>query len=235
MASREIESFVLKFKNLQYAGIKASLTLEAENGEAFVTLKANLGCLPPPSWHREHDQGLRRPVHRSPSYFRRQERRKAATAAAEEETIPAEKAKAPENIDAQPEIFEVAEEATNDKGKKDTNDDDTSKQFECLLSDFHSNWENGLKVHMSRMHSRIDQLDGHTDNCFNDEKYAGSNHYWMKVWLGGAYQSYIDAYDTIEECDLSEDEKNVEKEKLLNARKTALGGSYEHFPPWDMR
>ena len=98
-----------------------------------------------------------------------------------------------------------------------------------------TNCENGLKVHMSRMHSRIDQLDGPTDDCFNDEKYAGSKHYWMKVWLGGAYQSYIDAYDTIEECDLSEDEKNVEKAKLLNARKTALGGSYEYFPPWDKR
>ena len=67
------------------------------------------------------------------------------------------------------------------------------------------------------------------------EKYAGSKLYWMKGWLGGAYQSYIDAFDTIEECDLSEDEKNVEKEKLLNARKTALGGSYEYFPPWDKR
>ena len=62
-------------------------------------------------------------------------------------------------------------------------------------------------VHMSRMHSRIDQLDGHTDECFNDEKYAGSKHYWMKGWLGGAYQSYIDAYSTIEESDLSEEGK----------------------------
>ena len=48
MASNEIESFVYKFKNLQYAGYTATLTLEAENGEAFVTLKACLGGLPPP-------------------------------------------------------------------------------------------------------------------------------------------------------------------------------------------
>ena len=45
----------------------------------------------------------------------------------------------------------------------------------------------------------------------------------MKGWLGGAYQSYLDAYDTIELCDLSENEKEVEKAKLLEARKTALG------------
>ena len=55
----------------------------------------------------------------------------------------------------------------------------------------------------------------------------------MKGWLGGAYQSYIDAYDTLEECDLSENEKNKEKEKLLDARKTALGASFAQFPPWD--
>ena len=127
-----------------------------------MTLKANLGCHPPPpSWHREYDQGPRPPVHRPPAYFRRQERRKAATAVAEEETIQAE---APEDIDSQPEMVEVAEEATNDKEKKDTNNDDSTKQFECILCDFHSYWENGLMVHMSRMHSRIDQPDGHTDN-----------------------------------------------------------------------
>ena len=115
------------------------------------------------SWHG-------RPLHRPPAYFRRHRRCKAATADAEEETIQAEKAEAPENIDSQPEMVEVAEEATNDKEKKDTNNDDSTKQFECLLCDFHSNWENALKVHMSRMHTRIDQLDGHTADCFNDEQ-----------------------------------------------------------------
>ena len=48
-----------------------------------------------------------------------------------------------------------------------------------------------------------------------------------------AYQSYLEAHDTIKNCDFSEDEKNVEKVKLLDARKAALGDSYLHFPPWD--
>ena len=43
-----MESFLWKFKNPQYAGVKASLTFEAENCKAFVTLKADLGILPPP-------------------------------------------------------------------------------------------------------------------------------------------------------------------------------------------
>ena len=86
---------------------------------------------------------------------------------------------------------------------------------------------------MSRKHSKLDQLDGLADENVEGEKYSGSKHYWMKGWLGGAYQSYLDAYDNFELCDLSENEKEVEKAKLLEARKTALGESYAYFPPWD--
>ena len=50
--------------------------------------------------------------------------------------------------------------------------------------------------------------------------------------MGGAYQSFIDAYDVIEESDIHDDEKKIEHEKLLEARKIALGDSYTYFPPW---
>ena len=76
MAHCEVDSFVAKFKNLWYAGIKASLKIEAENGEASVVLSAGLG--PPPS----QGQRIRQ---RGPAYSRRQERRKAAKDAAEQE------------------------------------------------------------------------------------------------------------------------------------------------------
>ena len=69
MASKEIESFVSKFKNLQFAGFKALLPLEADNGEAFVTLKANLGCLTPPSFYHGYYCDPRPPVCRPPAYF----------------------------------------------------------------------------------------------------------------------------------------------------------------------
>ena len=71
MAHCEVDSFVAKFKHLWYAGIKASLKIEAENGEASVVLTAGLGPLPPPP------QG-QRVRQRGPAYARRQERRKAA-------------------------------------------------------------------------------------------------------------------------------------------------------------
>ena len=69
MASSEYESFMFKFKNLQYTEYKASLIFEAENGESFVTLKANLGYLPPlpPPEHRRYDHC---PQAQRSAYFR---------------------------------------------------------------------------------------------------------------------------------------------------------------------
>ena len=85
----EIDSFILKFKNLQYAGQKAILTLEAENGKALISLKAELGYLSPPDYllptqTRYTAAPIVTRLHRSPSYFRRQERRRQAAYAAVE-------------------------------------------------------------------------------------------------------------------------------------------------------
>ena len=78
MAHFEIDSFVVKFKHLCHAGIKASLTLEAENGETVVSLKAGLGHLNAPfAVPSPHGYGHRLPNRqRGPAYQRRQERRK---------------------------------------------------------------------------------------------------------------------------------------------------------------
>jgi hypothetical protein len=80
MAYIEIDSFVEKFKNLWHAGLKASLTVEAEHGQASITLRAGLGSIPPP-FHPPRPQTPR--PYRGPAYHRRQERRQAARAAAE--------------------------------------------------------------------------------------------------------------------------------------------------------
>ena len=78
MTHLEIDSFVVKFKNLCSAGYKATLTLDAEDGKASVCLKANLGYVPPPF---PSAQPYRPPPHGGPSYYRRQGRRKAAQSA----------------------------------------------------------------------------------------------------------------------------------------------------------
>ena len=196
-----------------------------------MTLKASLGCLPPPEYipppvHPDYGHHVP-PVHRSPAYHRRQERRKAARVAAGHEGIQAKQV-CNEVTEEIIEVNPVAEKATDNK-------EESLEKFECTICDFQSNWDNGLKVHMSRMHSRIEQLDGNADNNLEeDENYAGSKHYWMKGWLGGSYQSFIDANKVLEDSELFEDDMKTERAKLLDACKTALGENFMYFPPWDM-
>jgi hypothetical protein len=109
--------------------------------------------------------------------------------------------------------------------------DQAKDAFSCDLCDFSSNWKNGLTIHMIRKHERIEQLDGCGDVEEND-KYMSSAHYWKKGWIGAAFQTYLDALDVIEKSDLSKEEKHVEKIKVLEARKLAIGTSLEFFPPW---
>ena len=43
---------------------------------------------------------------------------------------------------------------------------------------------------------------------------------------------YIDVLKDIEKSTLSEEEKNEEREKVTNGRKTAFGDNFQWFPPW---
>ena len=61
----EVDSFVSKFKHLWHAGVKASLTIEAVNGQASVILSAGLGPIPPPV-HPHGHHGLPPHHHRGP-------------------------------------------------------------------------------------------------------------------------------------------------------------------------
>ena len=233
----ELNSFLYKFKNLQFAGIEATLTLESKDGKAFVSLKADLGHLPPPQCPQPPpflgNDGFHPRQYRGPAYFRRQEKRKAAREAAEKDATKAAQAcgggadpVVMETVD----IHEDAEKADND-AITDISANKT-EMFDCDLCDFSSSWENGLKVHMSRKHSKIEQLDGTVDGDGYDQHYEGSKHYWSKGWLGGAYQSFMDAMETVEKCDMPEDEKETLKETVIRSRKEGLGANFPYFPPW---
>ena len=92
-----------------------------------------------------------------------------------------------------------------------------------------SKWKTGLSVHIAKMHSRIEHLDGHAE-ILTDEEFK----YKAKRNLGGGYQTYIDALEVVvEDIDLSEEEKNQEKAGIFEARKDALGENYKYFPPWN--
>ena len=234
MADCEVDSFVNKFKFLCSAGYKATLTIEASEGEAFVTLKTGLGHIVPPC-------PIKKSYRRGPSYQRRQERRQAARAAAAA-------ASSSQTTVQEGDVKDIAEESSNVLGPVETDSgmnasepaDKAGDDFSCEICDFRSNWANGLAIHMTRKHGNIEQLDGSSSMCEDsekekDEKYSRTVHYWKELRLGFGYQTFLDAIEVIESCDMSENEKEVEKEKVLEARKLALGPSFKFFPPWDSK
>ena len=86
---------------------------------------------------------------------------------------------------------------------------------------------------MARKHSKIDQVDGISDNT-DDEKYAyaDTKWYWETGILGTVYQTFLDANEIIDNSDLTEDVKEMERSKILEARKDAFGENFRYFPPW---
>lgn len=282
MTVNELDSFLGKFKHLWHAGLKASLNLEAENGEASITLKVGLGYIPPP----HSFQGPNGQSHRGPAYRRRQERRKAAklvphpakapvqeqekvdnvderdsidTLAEEvieaEKAVAAEKAVVAEKVTEADEINQAeeakvrekdkrGEEARNDKvaeevtGNARGNEapkraEQAAKEFNCELCDFRSSWKNGLSVHMTKKHSKIEQLDGNSDTIeAENDDYQSTKHYWASGYLGTAYQTYLDAVKIIDNSDMNECEKEKENFKILEARRQAFGPNFKNFPPW---
>ena len=59
MAKAEIDSFILKFKNLLLSGRNATLVIKSNAGKAEVSLNVELGLVPPPpalhQYHRSRD------------------------------------------------------------------------------------------------------------------------------------------------------------------------------------
>ena len=70
----------------------------------------------------------------------------------------------------------------------------------------------GQKIHLTRKHTRIEQMDGNaTDSEDEDEKYSSTKFYWEKGKLGTFYQVFKDADDVSEQSDLSEDGRKSPK------------------------
>ena len=253
MAATELDSFIWKFNQLWKAGITAHLDLDTHAGSAWVGLRVQLGHVAPGPLHQQVYQ--HQSFHKAgPSRQRRRARRLAArekmsTAAAagkaaegsEEECV--ETAEQTEEtitekvISSASENDNVGNNLENDTKKVDHEEagNATDGMFECLICDFKSTWEFGLKVHMGKKHSNIEQIDGHVELEEDDDKYEKTEDYWKKGRLGVAYYTFLDAMCLIDSYDISEDDKKEEKEKLLDARKAALGKTFYNFPPWSKK
>ena len=91
---------------------------------------------------------------------------------------------------------------------------------------------------MTRKHKKIEQLDGCDsvsdvmDEDKDEDKYMKTVHYWKQGKVGTVFQTFLDVMDVIENSDLTKESKDLEKTKVLAARKEAFGNDFELFPPW---
>ena len=251
MHDNELQSFVFKFNQLWKAGVSAHLDLDTHAGQAWVGLRVQLGHHPDPVHHHQPHHYKPRGSHRGPAYNRRQHRRKAARAAGvvseavvteaekasvlENETTIAEEASKKNGTEEVNNKKKNADEATpknSDSGEESSPADEETEYF-CAICDFKSQWKNGLEIHMSRKHGKIEQLDGAIDDSLvSDERYDRSSYYWERGRIGISYETYCDIIKIIEESDIAAKEKETEKEKVTEARKKTFGQNYKHFPPW---
>ena len=115
-------------------------------------------------------------------------------------------------------IYIVKDQAT-DKSIENENEV-VQTIFACKSCDFVSSWENGLGMHVSNVHK--DAI------AKSKDAYRKTENYWKRSKLSSSYQSYL---LVVEECSLSESEKEYEYEKILAARKLALGKCHKDDPP----
>ena len=132
--------------------------------------------------------------------------------------------------------YVTADQAVADASEASVDEKSAEKaehEFKCFICDFTSNWGNGLQIHMTRKHNTIDQIDGNSEDIDDDKKYSGTHHYWKTGRLGTVFQSFLDANEIIETSNLEKEIKIKEKEKILEARKSAFGKDFRNFLPWD--
>ena len=236
----ELNSFIGKFLNLWQSGRDASLHLKTCDGKATINLQLGLGQAPPPPSSQPPPRHVP-----GPSRQRRTQRRALAREQAEQAQAKNNVEEVAENANEEvakneSESAEIATEVVETDGttadKAAEASEEARKDFHCLICDFVSSWETALQIHMSKKHSTVEQVDGNAtltgEDLVEDEKYSDTCHYWKTGKIGTSFQTFLDVNEIIDGSNLSEVIKDVEKAKVLEARKCAFGENYEYVPPW---
>ena len=143
MAVSEIESFVSKFKYLWHAGFDATLKVDTNAGQAWVSLQAGLGHPFPPLHLPQHGHHVQRRC--GPAQQHRQEKREAARRVADNEENnavvedPAVEVEPPTNVAAEEAADlvndDVNEEATAEEaGLENVSDNDETTAAEAGMN-----------------------------------------------------------------------------------------------------
>ena len=104
-----------------------------------------------------------------------------------------------------------------------------SNPLSCDLCDFEGVSTVGLKIHKSRKHEDIPQIDGEClDTRETDCWWEKHQHHSLRT-----YQVYLDVLMDIENAPLTKEEKFTEIETVTNVRKNQLGKIYMDCPPWN--
>ena len=106
----------------------------------------------------------------------------------------------------------------------------------CEICDFQGDSNVGLKIHMSRKHRDVPQLDGYKSD--SESEYTSydidTDCWWVNKFKNSLkpYQIFKQVLMDIDETPLSEEEKSSERDRVTAARKEVLGDNYIFFPPW---
>ena len=225
MFRSELDNFVVKFHQLLRAGYTAHLDLDANAGQAWVGLRVMLG-----SSHQQQQYQPHQAKHRSPSYFRRQERRRAAKENAEEATPDAENSNSEEISKNNSDTVQVS---------------DSISEYKCDKCEFSSNRETGLKIHKTKKHASIEQVDGNDSISFCEneadllEYYKDNDEDLEEYYQTGELKSYGVLWDALL-FDIYKYSSDPGKELLvaLEAKRKAIEkengiGSYMEWSPWN--
>ena len=134
--------------------------MDTHAGQAWIGLRVMLGPGP-----MKYTKKKPQKQHRSPSYLRRQERRKAARLAAEVSCNQNDDCKEASKSELTEEVSEVPKDDNADT--KETEEVQPA-EYICEICDFVTNKDSGVRIHMSKKHVTIEQLDGNVEDVESD-------------------------------------------------------------------